>query len=336
MPPQLPQNVPSRAHEIIVTCIVCPLVATIFVAIRVWTSIVVTRNLGCDDYAAIITLFFCIAFSIVLAISTQYGMGLHLYDMTPELVIDHSQWIYISSAFYLPSILGYRIALLLMYLRLFGVNQTFRYATWAVMFFVTSYLTSNIITLIFGCSPIAKYWKSDEPGHCLNLVMADHAYGSMNVVSDVLLFLLPLPMVWQLNLTRKDKWGVALVFMGGIGNCVVTTLRFALLVQNLHAPDPAWDDARTFLLTGIEISTGLICGCMPILKPFFRHVFLSQPPRINNRQSQQRLVMETRVSSVWMGKFPDDRSRCNYREFIEMDDGKETGDGGSDKGGREC
>ena len=81
MPPQLPQNVPSRAHEIIVTCIVCPVVAAIFVSIRVWTRIVVTRNLGWDDYAAIITLFFCIAFSIVLAISTQYGMGLHLYDV---------------------------------------------------------------------------------------------------------------------------------------------------------------------------------------------------------------------------------------------------------------
>ena len=85
------------------------------------------------------------------------------------------------------------------------------------MFFVTSYLSSNIITLIFGCTPISKYWKSDEPGHCLDLVKADYAYGSMNVVSDVLLFLLPLPMVWQLKLTRKDKWGVALVFMGGIG-----------------------------------------------------------------------------------------------------------------------
>ena len=40
-----------------------------------------------------------------------------------------------------------------------------------------------------------------------------------------------------------------------------------------------------------------------------------------------------------MGKFPDDRSKCNYREFIEMDDGKETSDGVSvreDTGLREC
>ena len=38
----------------------------------------------------------------------------------------------------------------------------------------------------------------------------------MNVASDILLFLLPLPMVWQLKLSRKEKLGLALVFMSGI------------------------------------------------------------------------------------------------------------------------
>jgi len=103
-----------------------------------------------------------------------------------------------------------------MYLRLFDSNKRFRYATWTVLFFVTGYLSCNIITLIFGCTPITKYWKSDEPGHCIDLVKADHAYGSMNVVSDVLLFILPLPMVWQLQLSRKEKLGLCLVFMSGI------------------------------------------------------------------------------------------------------------------------
>ncbi len=103
-----------------------------------------------------------------------------------------------------------------MYLRVFGTNKRFRYSTWAVMFFVTGYLSCNIITLIFGCTPITKYWKPKEPGHCIVLVRADHAYGSMNVVSDVMLFLLPLPMVWQLQLSRREKLGLCLVFMSGI------------------------------------------------------------------------------------------------------------------------
>ena len=130
---------------------------------------------------------------------------------------------YISSVFYLLSIYGYRLALLLMYLRLFGVSKPFRWATWIVMAFVTGYLFSNFLTLLFGCSPVSKYWRPQEPGHCIDLVKADYAYGSMNVASDALLFLLPLPMVWQLKLSRREKVGLFLIFMSGIAYVVPPT-----------------------------------------------------------------------------------------------------------------
>lgn len=38
----------------------------------------------------------------------------------------------------------------------------------------------------------------------------------MNVVSDLLLFLLPLPMIWQLRLSPREKFGLVLIFMSGI------------------------------------------------------------------------------------------------------------------------
>ena len=41
------------------------------------------------------------------------------------------------------------------------------------------------------------------------------AYGSMNFISDVIIFILPLPMVWRLQLSRESKIGVTFVFMGG-------------------------------------------------------------------------------------------------------------------------
>ena len=89
MSPRLPENVPSWAHDIIITCIIGPLVSAVFVAIRVWTRIVVTRNLGPDDYAAMVTLLFCVGFSVVLGVSTRFGMGLHLRDVSssPDILL---------------------------------------------------------------------------------------------------------------------------------------------------------------------------------------------------------------------------------------------------------
>ena len=125
------------------------------------------------------------------------------------------QWIFISSATYLVSLLGYKFAILLLYLRIFNISRTFRYWTWAVMFIVFGYLFSNFITLLFGCTPIAKYWKPDLPGHCIEVIKADYGYGSLNFITDLIMFVLPLPMVWRLQLSVKQKIGISIVFMAG-------------------------------------------------------------------------------------------------------------------------
>ena len=83
------------------------------------------------------------------------------------------------------------------------------------MFIVFGYLFSNFITLLFGCSPIAKYWKPDIPGHCIETIKADYGYGSLNFITDLIMFVLPLPMVWKLQLSLKQKIGISLVFMAG-------------------------------------------------------------------------------------------------------------------------
>ena len=46
------------------------------------------------------------------------------------------------------------------------------------MFFVFGYLFSNLVSQIFGCTPIEKYWKPKTPGHCIVLTKAVYAYGS--------------------------------------------------------------------------------------------------------------------------------------------------------------
>ena len=107
------------------------------------------------------------------------------------------------------------MSILILYLRLFAVNRTFRYLTWLTMFFVCGYLFANLWTQIFGCSPRSKYWDPDTPGHCINYTKAGLAYGSMNILSDLLIFTLPLPIIWRLELSRNQKIGVSLIFMSG-------------------------------------------------------------------------------------------------------------------------
>ena len=45
----VPNDVPSRAHGIIVAAIVCSCFSTLFVAVRIWTRAFVNRAVGWDD-----------------------------------------------------------------------------------------------------------------------------------------------------------------------------------------------------------------------------------------------------------------------------------------------
>ena len=74
-----------------------------------------------------------------------------------------------------------------------------------------------MLSVIFQCSPIRKAWLGPAvAGHCvdtnLNLVIT----GSINVVSDVLILMLPIWTIWHLNMSMKAKASVMAAFAVGI------------------------------------------------------------------------------------------------------------------------
>ena len=231
----VPTGVPSRAHQIITTAIACSVLSTIFVASRIYTRSRINWTIGWDDYTALLTLPFCIAFAVILGIATRYGMGLHAWDLPGDLIEQYQKWIFIINCTYLPCLLGYKMSILFLYLRVFNVSPNFRYCTWTVMFITFGYLFSNFWTQIFGCHPIAKYWKPKIPGHCILTIKADYGYGSLNFITDLLIFILPLPMVWRLQMSRKDKFGVSVIFMiGSVSVCpILRHLERAQLIVSL-------------------------------------------------------------------------------------------------------
>ena len=173
---------------------------------------------------------------------------------------------------YLISLIGYKMAILLIYLRLFGVSKKFKYSTWVVMFFVCGYLFSNFWTQLFGCSPPSKYWDPNTPGHCMNYTKAGLAYGSMNISSDLFNLVLPLPMIWHLRLSRREKIGVSLIFMSGIMYTINrhntrdtdTMLRFFTVLVPWHPSD---------IITWFETTRLMLCtlyGGKPRTRNFLR------------------------------------------------------------------
>lgn len=303
----------TQQHAIVIVCIVAPSLCSLFVAMRIWTRII-RSSMSWDDYAGLATLLLTISYSVLIALGTNYGFGWHTADISPENLVLYSKWNWVSSYFYLATLFGYKFTILLLYLRLFGVNDKFRYSTWAVMFFVFAYLFSNLLTQIFGCSPIEGSWK-DLPGHCINRPKAGLAYGSMNFISDLFIFVLPMRMVWGLRLSRRDRLGVMLVFMGGGIAFVVAAVRYGLMLHMLFSSDKIWYDGKNLLWMVLEVNTGLICSCTPAMRPFLDYL------------SFGAMMSRFRTHGASLGRWRDDdpmlRRKIESRRAFEVFDIRE-------------
>lgn len=82
---------------------------------------------------------------------------------------------------------------------------------------VVLYGTSAVVGSIFACWPVATFWdQKNHQGHCINLMAFWFTNASLNIVSDIAIWILPMPALRSLQLPPKQKYSLILVFaLGG-------------------------------------------------------------------------------------------------------------------------
>lgn len=109
-----------------------------------------------------------------------------------------------------------KISILVLYLRLFKVNRLFRYVDFGFMALVVCYCTSLILAILFGCRPLARSWDSSIPGTCINIANVDITIGGFNIFTDTAILILPIPLIWKLQITKAKLFGLLGIFGTGI------------------------------------------------------------------------------------------------------------------------
>ena len=75
---------------------------------------------------------------------------------------------------------------------------------------------SQVFPTVFQCSPIAYTWdKAIVGGHCINVHVMWIVQDIFFLVLDIYVVVLPLPMIWNLQITRPEKIAISGVFLLG-------------------------------------------------------------------------------------------------------------------------
>lgn len=108
-----------------------------------------------------------------------------------------------------------KLSVLLFYVRVFRTVQAYRVAFWIVGLIVVAWCVAQSFVALLACIPIQSAWDSSIPGRCVSMEAASVGSSVTDILTDFILLVLPVPMVWNLQISFRRKIGVVGVFIAG-------------------------------------------------------------------------------------------------------------------------
>lgn len=126
-------------------------------------------------------------------------------------------------ALYTTSIFFTKLSVLLFIYRLTGpiCSKRMRYALHAFFVFHICFGISTLAMFLFQCLPVKAGYdistRFHKDTHCKKYYEVFYATSALHALSDIVLIILPLKMVWSLKMPKQKKIAVILVFcLGGL------------------------------------------------------------------------------------------------------------------------
>ncbi|KAL2173740.1 uncharacterized protein P884DRAFT_211066 [Thermothelomyces heterothallicus CBS 202.75] len=239
--------------------------AVVAVALRLLSRYIKAQKLWWDDYMIMFSMSW--NFVVVGFIFAMYsaGMGIHADKVSLDKIVLMAKFLVVAEILYIYNLVWTKLAILLMYYRIFHFPY-FKKMAYIVGGFVVAWCICCMFLFIFICVPVEKLWYPELPGHCINQVGTWIANAASTILTDVVILALPIPQVWKLQLRRPEKVGVTMAFCLGFFVVFASAYRFTVLFTYTNT-DPTYSLAPTVGWTAIEMSAGIVSACLPTIGP---------------------------------------------------------------------
>ncbi|KAH7179952.1 uncharacterized protein B0J16DRAFT_291611, partial [Fusarium flagelliforme] len=258
----------SRSAEIQAILFTFSILSVASVALRSYVRARILRSFSYDDACAAVALVLALGTAIAIAYENKYGLGYHTDEQPKSARVPYTKAFYASVVIYNIAMCIIKIGILLQYRRVFAVRMIQIITFYGTILMICWTIIIAFIN-IFICVPVSKFWTPDLPGRCLDSLAIWYMMAGFNLVTDLVVFCMPLPVIKSLNLPRKQKIMLFAIFSLGFFACVVSIYRIHTLKMAAETKDPNWDNVDAAIWSFLEITIAIITACLPTLKPLF-------------------------------------------------------------------
>ncbi|KAI1081868.1 hypothetical protein F5B20DRAFT_578648 [Whalleya microplaca] len=148
--------------------------------------------------------------------SVAFGAGHPTTSLTKSQFSRFQQTLLARQVLYAIDIGLVKFSICVLLMRIF-VNRGFRLAAICIMVLSGLWMVSTVLVGLLMCRPIQANWDPEIPGAiCGKPGIAYMFIAVVNVFLEICLLILPIPMLWKLQLARRDKFGLTCVFASGL------------------------------------------------------------------------------------------------------------------------
>ncbi|KAH7382070.1 hypothetical protein BKA64DRAFT_684859 [Cadophora sp. MPI-SDFR-AT-0126] len=258
-------------NRTIITTSICFFTATLALTLRFVARKISRAGLWYDDWLALTGLISVGVFISLMIVDLPDDATIRGEVIPERTLLANAKTVYVAELFYYTIQFSLKFSILAFYWRLFQTSN--RVPIYAVACFVASWFVASFLVAAFQCVPVASLWDPALAATAQCVELAPFFFGTSipNILADLFLLLLPMPYVWQLKITTTQKLFVIGLFLLGGFVLIASVIRLRLLLLlDIRGFPAKWAVEDTVLWSAVENCMGVVCVCLPSLRPIVR------------------------------------------------------------------
>ncbi|KAF3929777.1 hypothetical protein ABW19_dt0206240 [Dactylella cylindrospora] len=304
--------------------------ATVSIMLRIWSRQLVVMRILTHDWIMVVGFLITLAYDIICLLHAQLlAPNMAIWDISWNTYAKAQAYQTILSLVYPIPLFFIKTSLLLFYLPLCPsyaseFRSVMRTCIFVTFFFILATTVTNFFVILFQCERIA-FWDEEVTTYCkFDVRLAQVVMGAFGVVTDIVVWLMPLPLIWRLDLGKREKALAVLTFGLGAAACVVSGFRLRAIMLYNYVVDGKFESVNVNILTVIELNLAIICSSAPAIRALIIHF----SPRIINaysistagftKSSNQAENYDERTLSTQHGEPPMQMQTRGDEEFVTI------------------
>ncbi|KAF1940413.1 hypothetical protein EJ02DRAFT_456042 [Clathrospora elynae] len=248
------------------------ILAVVAVSLRLIAHAIAHKRWTSSDYLIIAACIFAVGLQSI-SITGVFIAGIG-YGHVAEIVLEYglepitklSQLIIPLQFLWVLSLSCTKISILCLYLQIFPI-QWVVWSSYATISIIVSWTIATILAGSLICRPFAFNWdKTILGGSCGDQVTSFTVTGIINLITDLMVLLLPMQPLYQLQMATYKKVTLVSVFGLGIFTCVISALRISVL-STMDFTDITFTIPKANIFSGIEPCLAVALASVPMMRP---------------------------------------------------------------------